>query len=93
MVADHLGCKNFTGNGGGRFNFDSGVCWLKGRRVNVITFRSPRQQNEWNGGAVVSFGPRFHWAEGRGANIVARNGNLDAARVGARELPGRVRHG
>ena len=92
-VAEHLGCRDFTGHGAGELNIGSGVCWLKGRRVNIITFRGPGQQAEWNGAATLGFGPRFHWAVGRGANIVARNGNLDAARVGARALPGRVRHG
>lgn len=92
-VAKHLGCRNFTGHGAGEFNLGSGVCWLSGRRVNIITFRGPAQQGEWNGGATVAFGPRFYWAVGRGANIVAKNGNLDAARVGARALPGQVRHG
>lgn len=92
-VAEHLGCQDFTGHGAGELNIGSGVCWLKGRRVNIITFRGPAQQAEWNGAATVGFGPRFHWAVGRGANIVARNGNLDAARVGARALPGSVRHG
>jgi hypothetical protein len=92
-VAEHLGCQDFNGHGAGELNIGSGVCWLKGRRVNIITFRGPGQQAEWNGAATLGFGPRFHWAVGRGANIVARNGNLDAARVGARALPGRVRHG
>jgi hypothetical protein len=92
-VAEHLGCRNFTGHGSGQFNIGSGVCWLKGRRVNIITFKGPGQQAEWNGAATLGFGPRFHWAVGRGANIVARNGNVDAARVGAAALPGRVRHG
>lgn len=93
VVAEHLGCRDFTGHGAGEFNLSSGVCWLSGRRVNIITFGGLAQQSEWNGGATVSFGPRFHWAVGRGANIVAKNGSLDAARVGARALPGRVRHG
>ena len=92
-VAEHLSCVTFTGHGAGELNLGSGVCWLKGRRVNIITFRGPGQQAEWNGAATMNFGPRFHWAVGRGANIVAKNGNLDAARVGAGALPGRVRHG
>lgn len=92
-VARHLGCRDFTGHGAGELNLGSGVCWLAGRRVNIITFRGQAQQAEWNGGATLGFGPRFHWAVGRGANIVAKNGSLDAARVGARALPGQVRRG
>ncbi|WP_133241279.1 hypothetical protein [Nocardioides gansuensis] len=92
-VATRLGCLNFGDNGSGAMHYSSGVCWLNGRRVNIITFRGPAQQGEWNGFAVASFGPRFFWANGKGALIVARNGNLAAARVGARALPGVVRHG
>jgi hypothetical protein len=94
-VATEIGCKNFhsTFTGGGGTTLGSGVCWLKGRRVNVLTYKSTFQQRVWNGIARGGFGPRFYWATCPGANIVARNGNRPAARVGAQALPGRIMHG
>jgi hypothetical protein len=92
-VAREIHCKRFDRNGGGELNLDSGVCHVRGRRVNVITFRGRTQQTEWNGAAKLAFGPRFFWAKGTGAVVVARNGNKTAAKIGARRLPGRVVHG
>jgi hypothetical protein len=92
-VATEIGCKNFTGHGGGRFNLDGGVCWVKGKRVNVITFRGLGQQGDWNAVARVGFGPGFWWGNGKGAVVVAKNGNKPAARIGANRLPGNLVHG
>lgn len=95
-VAAHLGCKRFyypRGSGEGEYNLDSGVCWLKRKRVNIITFRGPVQQREWNAAARFAFSSDFFWGNGQGALVVARNGNRPAAKVGARLLPGRVVHG
>lgn len=92
-VAKHIQCKNFTRNGGGAYNKDSGVCWLKGKRVNVITFRGPGQQREWNAAARVGLPQSHWWANGKGAVITAKNGNKHAAKIGARRLPGVLRHG
>ncbi len=89
-VAKHIGCKNFSRNGGGRLNQDSGVCWLMGKRVNVITFRGPGQQREWNGAAKMGLPSDHGWANGKGALVTAKNGNKPAARVGARALPGKL---
>lgn len=92
-VAREIHCKNFRRTGGGEFNKDAGICWLKGKRVNVITFRGPGQQRDWN--AVARYGlPSNHWwANGEGALVTARNGNKPAARIGARRLPGVLKHG
>ena len=92
-VADEIGCKDFRRTGGGDFNKDAGICWVKGRRVNVITFRGPYQQGEWNGGAKAAFPSDFYWGNGKGAVVVARNGNYRSARIGANRLPGTVVHG
>lgn len=92
-VAREINCKNFRRTGGGEFHKDAGICWLKGKRVNVITFRGPGQQRDWN--AVARYGlPSNHWwANGEGAVVTARNGNKPAARIGARRLPGVLKHG
>lgn len=92
-VAAHIHCKNFRRTGGGALNKDAGICWLRGRRVNVITFRNRQQDRDWNALAKEAFGPGFWWANGQGAVVVAKNGNKPAARLGARRLPGRLTHG
>ena len=92
-VAREINCKNFNRNGGGALNLDSGVCWAKGKRVNVITFKGPAQQRDWNSGVRAFFSSDFYWANGLGAVVVAKNGNKPAARIGVRRLPGDLRHG
>ncbi len=89
-VAKHIGCKKFNGNGGGELNKDSGVCWLKGKRVNVITFKGSNQQAEWNGAAKMGLPSSHWWANGKGALVTAKNGNKPAAKVGAKALPGKL---
>ncbi|ANH38220.1 hypothetical protein I601_1789 [Nocardioides dokdonensis FR1436] len=91
-VAAEIGCKRFDRNGGGALNKDSGVCWLKGKRVNVITFRGHRQQRDWNDGAKAALPSGHWWANGKGALVTARNGNKAAAKIGAKLLPGVLRH-
>lgn len=93
QVARELGCRHFTAHRGGGTVYRTGVCWLRGRRVNVITFRGPAQQRRWNAAGAALLGRFYFWGNGRGAIVVARNGNLPAARLGARLLPGHVRHG
>lgn len=93
LVARYLDCKHFVSHGTGAFNLGSGVCYLRGKRVNIITFRGPDQQHDWNIGVTRSFGPGFYWGNGQGAVVVAKNGNRPVARLGARLLPGQVRHG
>ena len=92
-VAKQIGCKNFHPNGGGGTVYKTGICWLKGKRVNVITFKNVEQQRSWNIFAKAMFGPRFYWGNGKGALVVAKNGNRPAAKLGARRLPGSLVHG
>ena len=92
-VAHEIGCKNFQGHRGGGTVYKTGVCWLRGKRVNVITFKDSDQQQSWNVFAKAAFGPGFFWGNGRGALVVAKNGNRPAAKLGARRLPGRLVHG
>lgn len=92
-VAGEINCKNFTRKGGGTLHLDSGVCWVKGKRVNVITFKGPGKQSDWNAVAKYSFGSGYWWGNGKGALVVARNGNKPAARIGANRLPGTLVHG
>lgn len=94
-VATKIGCKNFYSTHGrsNGMTLGSGVCWLRGRRVNVLTYRGPAHQQTWNNVGKSLLGPNHYWATGTGANIIARNGNRPAAVVGARALPGRVMHG
>ncbi|CAI9419375.1 hypothetical protein [Nocardioides sp. T2.26MG-1] len=92
-VARDIGCTHFKGNGGGGMVYRTGVCQLRGKRVNVITFKNKEQQRSWNVVARAAFGPRYFWGNGKGALIVARNGNRPAAVLGAHVLPGRVAQG
>lgn len=92
-VAEHIGCIHFRHTGRGELNQDGGICWVKGKRVNLLTFRGPGQQHTWNAAARALL-PRSHWwANGKGALVTAKNGNKPAARIGARRLPGVLRHG
>lgn len=83
-VAKQLHCVNFVGHGGGGTVYKSGVCYLSGKRVNVITFSSRGQQRWWNAAAKSAFGTGFYWGNGTGALVVAKNGNRPAAALGAR---------
>ena len=91
VVAKTIKCIDFRQTGGGRFHLDAGVCFLQGKRVNLITFRSSSQQKQWNAVAVSSLPLGHSWANGRGAVVTAKNGNRAAAEIGARVLPGEVR--
>jgi hypothetical protein len=93
QVAKEVGCKRWHGHSGGRYAKSGGVCWVKGKRVNVLTFRGPKQERTWNRLALVALGRHFYWARGTGAVVVAKNGNRPAARIGANRLPGIVVHG
>jgi hypothetical protein len=92
-VAKHIGCKDFNGHRGGGMVHKAGICYLKGRRVNVITFKNKEQQRSWNIVAKNAFGSKFFWGNGSGALVVAKNGNRRAAVLGARRLPGKLVHG
>jgi hypothetical protein len=92
-VAQELGCKRFVSHGGGGTVYKTGVCYLKVKRVNVITFKNVEQQRSWNIFAKAAFGSGFFWGNGKGALVVAKNGNRPAAMLGADRLPGRLVHG
>ncbi|TXH11894.1 MAG: hypothetical protein E6R04_00275 [Spirochaetes bacterium] len=92
-VAKAIGCKQFKRTGPALYSKDGGICYLKGKRVNIKTYQSMSQQFNWDMLVMDSFGPRFYWASGLGAGIVAKNGNRPAAVVGARALGGKVCHG
>ena len=90
-VAREIHCKRFN-----RVNLAldkaAGACRVKGERVYVITFQSRRQQRRWNKVARGGLRPDHWWANGKGAVVTARNGNRAAARIGARRLPGVLKH-
>lgn len=92
-VANEIGCKNFKAHEGGAAYYKAGVCYLKGKRVNVVTFNNSDQQLIWNNLCKYEYGPNFWWANGKGAIVVAKNGNKPAARIGANRLPGKLVHG
>jgi hypothetical protein len=92
-VAREIGCKRWHGTGGSDYVKSGGICWVKGKRVNVLTFTGPKQERTWNRLVLVMFGKHFFWARGTGAVVVAKNGNRPAARIGAHRLPGIVVHG
>jgi hypothetical protein len=81
-----------SGTGSGLYNMDAGICHLKGRRVNVITFRSPYEQVSWTLMADY-LGSYFYWASGMGAVVVAKIGSYKSGIFGAIALPGKVIHG
>ena len=90
-VAREIHCKRFHRTNLA-LDMDSGVCRVKGRRVYVLTFRSRRQQRRWNEVARWGLRPDHWWANGQGAIVTAGNGNRAAARLGARRLPGALKH-
>jgi hypothetical protein len=90
-VAREIHCKHFR-HANVALASDAGRCRLKGKRVYVITFRSRRQQRKWNEVAHWGLRPDHWWANGKGAIVTARDGNRAAARIGARRLPGVLKH-
>ena len=46
-VAREIHCRRFH-RANLSLDMDAGVCWVKGKRVYVITFRNRRQQRKWN---------------------------------------------
>ncbi len=37
-VATEIGCKDYHATGAALYSMDGGICWLKGKRVNLKTF-------------------------------------------------------
>ncbi len=91
-IAKQIHCKNpRRRDGGDTVTYSSLVCNLKGKRVNVITFKNKRQQRTWLGLVFLAFPRGKHYTGvGRGVVIIAKNGNRPAARVGARAVHGFV---
>jgi hypothetical protein len=92
-VAAEIGCKDYHASGAALYSMDGGICWLKGKRVNLKTFTSLEQEAKWNSAVEATYPSAFWWANGWGAVIVAKNGNKPAANTGADALPGWIRHG
>lgn len=84
-VADHIGCKGFYPRPATSLFISTGICWQEGQRINIMTFRNEGQQVRYAGFLGV-MRPRFWLAFGRGAIIVAKDGNRPAAVVGRRAL-------
>lgn len=92
-VAKAITCKNVRSkSGAGEFTKSSLVCDLKGRRVNVITFKDIRQQMEWTDTFpfAVEAGTKGYFGYNTGVVIVAKDLNKTSARVGAKALKGWV---
>lgn len=90
-VAKSIKCKNPRTKSGSSSMIKSGlVCDLKGKRVNVITFKSEAQQIKWLKGVPAAFPYGGYVAVARGVIIVSKNGSKSAASVGARALNGAV---
>lgn len=93
VVAKRIGCTDPRLRTGDTGVIHSGVvCDLDGRRVNVITFGSARQQARWVRlfPAAVPAGRTGHFARIAGVVGVARNVTRPPARVAAKALGGRV---
>jgi len=91
-VAKSIKCKNPRDKSGSSSVYKSGlVCDLKGKRINVITFKSEAQQVKWLANVQYAFiGEKAYVAVARGVVIVAKNGNRSAASKGAAALNGAV---
>lgn len=93
VVAKRIGCTDPRLRTGDTGVIHSGVvCDLDGRRINVITFGSARQQARWVRlfPAAVPAGRTGHFARIAGVVGVARTVTRPPARVAAKALGGRV---
>lgn len=94
VVAEDIGCRDFRNTfGKSYYKMTSGVCFLKGKRVNVFAFEDTLHQFYWKIDAQASLPANFWWAQGKGVVIVAKDGNRNAAVTGAKSVDGSVRHG
>ncbi|MEO9322083.1 hypothetical protein ABFT23_01250 [Nocardioides sp. C4-1] len=89
-VASKIRCKNPRLHDRGGATKSSLVCNLRGKRVNVITFRNERQQTDWLDVVDLAFPDGGYVGVGRGVVVVAYNGNRAAASAGARAINGAV---
>lgn len=102
VVATDIGCKNIRQAASKpAYKMNSVVCDLKGNRVNVMVFKTSSNEllgknfNQWSWEADAKhYLPKsFFWASGKGAVIVAKDGNRNAAVVGSKAIKGTVKHG
>ncbi|WP_377323105.1 hypothetical protein ACFJIY_00445 [Pimelobacter simplex] len=90
-VAKAIGCKNVRlASGASGTTKSSLVCNLRGKRVNIITFKNERQQIQWLDLVDLAFPDGGYVGVARGVVAVAKNGNRAAASSGARALGGAV---
>ncbi|GAA2242205.1 hypothetical protein GCM10010401_13840 [Rarobacter faecitabidus] len=90
-VAKSIKCKNLRiKRGSSAMTKSSLVCDLKGKRVNVITFKSEAQQIKWLDYVPAAFPYGGYVAVARGVVIVSKNGTKSAASAGAKALNGAV---
>lgn len=90
-IAKSIKCKNHRNKSGkGHYSKSSLVCDLKGKRVNVITFRNESSQTDWLKDVRHAFDSTAYVGAAPGVVIVAKNGNRSAARVGAKAVSGIV---
>lgn len=90
-VAKAVGCKSVRlAEGAGGMTKSSLVCNLRGKRVNLITFKNERQQIQWLDLVDIAFPDGGYVGVARGVVVVAKNGNRAAASTGARALNGAV---
>jgi hypothetical protein len=94
--AKKIGCKHAYYPGGSpgakRFHIkNSVVCWLRSKRVNVITFKDYTGQQRWENFLVdAPLNDRIYWASAHGVVIISKNGTRSAACVGYRAVKGNV---
>ncbi len=92
-VASAIGCtKQRLRSGPSTFTRSALVCDLKGRRVNVITFRGRAQEREWRRMVPYALAPgtRGFYGHRKGVVVVAKSFGRKPARVGARAVGGTV---
>lgn len=94
VVAKQIGCKNFRVNRDtGDYASSAGICYLRGMRVNLLTFPKPDKQINWVIFGKAALPSDYYFAAGNGAAVVAKNGNRPAAVAGARAILGKLYHG
>lgn len=87
-VASSGGCKNIrTRSDGGQFAYSGLVCDLQGQRINVLTFKTKREEEVWLTKTCRAL-PKQWVTVGYGFVLTARNGNRAAAKVGERVYRG-----
>jgi hypothetical protein len=75
-------CKNIRDhNNGGPYAYSHVICDLRGKRINLFTFSSKKQEVGW--ATLACLGLPDQWLMlGAGMIITAKDGNRAAARAG-----------